>query len=119
MTGFRLSIWLKSLDEGPGLNRARTLVHAGARRVAFFIDSACVAGGVLMLLTFSLAGFDLPRAARLWGGFWTHYADASEAARAPVLHFILALWLVVTALVAICRAVKHGPALSSEAEEDL
>ena len=89
-----LTAWAAALDEAPALNRVRRLVHAAGRRVAFAVDCACIAACVLGLLTFSLAGFELPTAARLWGGFWAHYADAPPAAREPVLIFMMAVWLL-------------------------
>lgn len=118
MTTSRLAAWVRRADSSAGLNRARALAHAAGRRVAFWIDNACVAGGVLSLLSLSLAGFELPKAARLWGGFWTHYADASEAARAPVLTFMMAAWLIATVLVAFCRAPKNASALPCAAKDD-
>src|SRR3990167_4113171 len=107
-----LTAWAAALDEAPALNRVRRLVHAAGRRVAFAVDCACIAACVLGLLTLSLAGFELPTAARLWGGFWTHYADAPPAAREPVLIFIMAVWLIATVLVGFCRSPRKQAVLS-------
>lgn len=95
---------LQKLDSHPALGRVRIAVHAAAGRLAFVVDSGCIAFTVLTGLTFSLAGFDLPTAARLWGGFWTHYADAAPSARQPVLITMLAVWAAVTALTVLIRA---------------
>jgi hypothetical protein len=107
---------LSRLDEHPALERARTFAHAVGRPVAFAVDSACIAFTVLTGLTFSLAGFELVTAARLWGGFWTHYADATPEARQPVLITMLAVWLAVTVLTALIRATGKR---ASKAAQDL
>lgn len=104
MTPLGMVQWM---DESKSLNRARALAHGLGWKVAFFIDSICVALGVIALLTFSLAGFDLVKAARLWGGFWTHYADAAPEARFPVLMFMLGAFALTSALVAAFRAPGH------------
>lgn len=98
-----------AIDAHPRMVRARALAHAVGRKVAFVVDSACIAFVILTGLTFSLAGFDLVVAARLWGGFWTHYAAAPAASREPVLLAMVLAWLTVTLLTALVRALgKRG-----------
>jgi hypothetical protein len=106
---------LSRIDHHPAMGRARTVAHGLGRRVAFVVDSACIAFTILTGLTFSLAGFDLETAARLWGGFWTHYADATPEARLPVLITMTAVWFAVTVLTALVRAT--GKRASSAARD--
>lgn len=97
---------LQRIDQSPGLARARAAAHRWGARVAFLVDSACVAFMSVVFVTLSLAGFDLVKAARLWGDFWTHYADAPSAARTPVTLFLGCAWAVLTLITALVRAPK-------------
>lgn len=97
---------LQRLDRSPTLGRARLAAHRWGGRIAFVIDSACIAFMSAALVTLSLAGFDLVKAARLWGDFWTHFADAPPAARAPVTAFMAIGWAVLTLITALVRAPR-------------
>lgn len=99
-----LSQVIEKVDNSAGLKRLRILAHRTGSLIAFWVDCGCVAAVSLTFITFSLAGFDLVRAARLWGGFWTHFADAAPTSRAPVTATLIALWAATTLLTALCRA---------------
>lgn len=71
--------------------------------------SACIGACVLLLFTASVAGFDLDRFARLHGSFWTHFAKATDAQRAPVLRVLGCSYAGAVLLVAWLRAPRRIP----------
>lgn len=103
------AVMVRWMDERASLNRTRRLAHAIGRKVAFGTDCICIAACVIALLTFSLAGFNLVTAARLWGGFWTHFAAATPEARLPVTLVMLGALALTSTLVAFCRAPGQFP----------
>ena len=94
----------------PHLAVGRAWLHALADRVAFVVESACVANAVFWFLTWGLLGFHWRTTAHEWGNFWTHYVAAAPAARRPVELFVAAVLLVLTALAGAIRAPKASRA---------
>jgi len=90
----------------PRLEQGRRWVWAITDRLAFVVESACVANAVLWFLTFAAVGFSWRTTAHEWGNFWTHYTSASPAARAPVEQVLLGVLALLTLLTAIVRAPK-------------
>ena len=94
------------LFNAPVLERGRAVARGLVDRVAFIVESLCVAAAVLLFFTFAACRFDWLSTAREWGNFWTHYAAAGQAARSPVDAFLLGVLAVLTVLTAFVRHPK-------------
>ena len=88
----RIELWLRGLLAV----RQACLQSRGWRRlksVASFLSivaqQACLGWVAFQVLVFAVLGFHLELAAREWGRFLTHFADAAPSARLPVVVFIL------------------------------
>ena len=92
------------------LEAARAWAHALTDRLAFVVESACVANAVFWFLIWGLLGFRWLTTAHEWGRFWIHYVAAAPAARRPVELFVLATLLVLTLLTGAIRAPKASRA---------
>lgn len=97
-------IW--SWFDAPWLERARQWIWAIADRVAFVLESALVANGVVWFLTWTMLHFSWRTATREWGSFWTHYARASAQARQPVEIALVIVAVVFSAAAAAIRFPK-------------
>lgn len=93
----------------PRLATFRRFAHATARILGWWAMSGCVAFVVLTLLATSVAGFELDHIARLFGGFWTHFADATPAQRRPVEVAMVWAFAVTLGLVAWMRSPIGRP----------
>lgn len=93
----------------PRLEQARRWVWAITDRLAFVVESACVANAVFGFITFAALGFSWRTTAHEWGNFWTHYVSAAASARAPVEHVLLGVLATLTVLTAFIRAPKARP----------
>jgi hypothetical protein len=85
------------------LNRTRRAAHWALPRAAFLVESVAVAVGLFELATFAMLQGDRLLAAREWGLFLTHYAQATASARAPVDLAAGGIVLGLSAFVAACR----------------
>ena len=94
----------------PRLEAARAWLHAFADRVAFVLESACVANAVFWFLIWGLLGFRWLTTAHEWGRFWVHYVAATPAARRPVELFVAAVLVILTVLAGAIRAPKASRA---------
>jgi hypothetical protein len=84
-----------------------------SRVLAFGIDCACVAAGLLVLISIILLGFDLGQTAKIWGQFLVRISQVTPGARQPVILVLAALWAALTALMVIARR----PAFSTQARD--
>ena len=92
------------------MEAARAWLHALTDRVAFVVESACVANAVFWFLIWGLLGFHWRTTAHEWGNFWTHYVAATPAARRPVELFVGAVLLILTVLAGVIRAPRASRA---------
>jgi hypothetical protein len=97
----------RSPDTSDRWSTARRRLHVVVDLIAFVVESACVGNGVFWFLTWGMLSFDWDIAAREYGRFWTHYANAGAAARHPVELFLLADLVVLSTLVALIRAPRQ------------
>ncbi|NEX91213.1 hypothetical protein [Caulobacter sp. 17J65-9] len=72
------------------------------------VENGLMAVGLMGVVSLGLGGMTLSAAARIWGSFWTHYANASDEARGPVLAALVGVWAVLTALVGWFRNSRTG-----------
>lgn len=91
----------------------RQLAQALVDRAAFAIESAAVAGAVIVLLGLSAARFDVLAAALVWGSFWRRFAEVESPVRAPVVVAMVAGGILVTLIVAMVRWPKASLAFAS------
>lgn len=96
---------VRAFNSGP-MEDVRQIARAAADRLAFVFESVCIAAVVLVLLTLSPVRFDGIAGAQQWGGFLTHFADASPEARLPVTRFLAIVLVVLTGMVAATRFKK-------------
>ena len=73
------------------------------RILSFGIDCACVAAGLLVLISLILLGFDLALTARIWGQFLVRLSQVTPQASQPVILAVGALWAALTVLMVIAR----------------
>jgi Na+/alanine symporter len=85
------------------LARLRRGAHWAMARAAFAAETIAIALGFFELLTLAMLQGDRLLAAHEWGLFLTHYAAAAAPARTPVDLALLAIVLVLSAFVAVCR----------------
>ena len=79
----------------------------GARDMIGLAFMAAMTGlGLGVLCLASLAGFDLTRAATMWGGFLNHFAAAEPDRQMRVLLPGLAVWLTISVFVGIGMATS-------------
>jgi hypothetical protein len=90
----------------PRLELGRAWAKALADRIAFVVESACVANAVFWFLTWAGLGFSWSVAAHQWGNFWTHYVAAAPSARQPVELFVAAVGAALTLATCLIRAPK-------------
>ena len=83
------------------------------RVLAFGIDCACVAAGLLVLISIIVFGFDLAQTTRIWGQFLLRLSQVTPQASQPVTLVVGALWASLTALMVIARR----PAFSTQARD--
>ncbi len=83
------------------------------RVLAFGIDCALVAAGLLVLISIIVFGFDLAQTARIWGQFLVRLSQVTPQASQPVILVVGALWAALTALMVIARR----PAFSTQARD--
>jgi TRAP-type C4-dicarboxylate transport system permease small subunit len=83
------------------------------RVLAFGIDCACVAAGLLVLISIIVFGFDLAQTTRIWGQFLLRLSQVTPQASQPVTLVVGALWAALTALMVIARR----PAFSTQARD--
>jgi hypothetical protein len=76
------------------------------RILSFGIDCACVAAGLLALISLILLGFDLALTARIWGQFLVRISQVTPQASQPVILVLGALWAALTGLMVIARKPK-------------
>lgn len=76
------------------------------RLAARTVENLLMGLGLLVVVKLCVGGLSLVAAARIWGSFWTHYADADAAARSPVLWAVLGGWAALTLFVAWFRAPR-------------
>lgn len=62
--------------------------------------------GLIVFFAFCLAGFDLTKAAQIWGGFLTHFAAADPDNQRRVLLPVAGAWLFFSTLVALGMGVE-------------
>lgn len=97
---------LVALFNAEPLERARAFVKALVDRVAFAVESLCVALAALLLLVFGVCRFHYPTLAHELGNFWSHYAKASPVAREPVDHFMVGALILLSLVIAAIRYPK-------------
>lgn len=76
------------------------------RLAARTVENLLMGLGLLVVVKLCVGGLSLVAAARIWGSFWTHFADADPSTRAPVLWGLLAGWAALTLFVAWLRAPR-------------
>lgn len=99
-----------SFLQSPHPEAARAWMHALVDRLAFVVESACVANAVFWFLTWGMLGFRWLTAAHEWANFWAHYVAAAPIARRPVEVFVGAVLLILTVLAGAIRAPKASRA---------
>lgn len=90
----------------PTLEAARAWLKAAVDRLAFLVESACIANAVFWFLTWGLLGFSWRTTAHEWGNFWTHYTAAAPAARQPVEIFLGLSLVALTGITCFIRFPK-------------
>lgn len=65
------------------------------------VGAAAAGWGWLCFLAFCLGGFDIRKAAMLWGGFLSAFAKADGGAFTMVTVGMLSAWLLTTAFVVL------------------
>lgn len=91
------------------VERARHAAHSIADVTAFILESAFIGNSLFWLLTWGLLSFNWDFTAHEYGRFWSHYAQATPAARHPVELGALTVLIALSAFAAWTRLARAKP----------
>lgn len=103
----------RRIDTTVARSGVRRTAHRAGAVVSHIIDSAAIAGLAWVFVTFLLSGQSLARMAALWGDFLTHFAEATPAARTPVVIAVATSWLLTTLITSWIRLGRLRQAMTA------
>lgn len=90
-----------SIGQGRGGRRARRLPSLSL--VGAAVENGLIGLGLMNLVALGTGGLSFAAAGRIWGSFWTHYANTAPNERWPVLAVVLGFWALLSIGAALFR----------------
>ncbi|OYX36051.1 MAG: hypothetical protein B7Y99_02595 [Caulobacterales bacterium 32-69-10] len=90
-----------SIGRGRSGRRARRLPSLSL--VGTAVENGLIGLGLMNLVALGIGGLSLAAAGRIWGSFWTHYANTAPNERWPVTAVVVGFWALLSIGAALFR----------------